>query len=1160
MAIQLVIGRAGTGKTRHCFNAVVELCRDDPLGPPVWWIVPRQMTFLAERMLACESGLAGVCRARVVSFDRLVEQVLSEVGGTSAPLVSTVGRQMVIGRLLRREQERLRFFRGSARQSGLAGEIERTFAEFERWGIDRTMLEATSGGLDGQGDGADALANKLHDLTLLYDAYCQFLGNERLDPHKRRLKVLEAMRACPSLLDSHCFIDGIHDFTAFEQQAVAVLARICRSVVVTLLLDPKLATSDTLPDDDVAAVFRRTQRSHARLLRTLREAGITPVEPLLLETSHRHAASEALRAIEASWDQRRPAPHFSHEGIELHEADDLRDEVDAAARAVRRLTAKGLRYRQIAVLTRDVDRYAELVQSSFRRHGIPLFIDRRRTAEHHPLVQLVRSAVRCATAGFPLDAVLTVARSGLVGLGHADADLMENYYVEHRLRPESWTQQADWSFSVRRSRRSEHGDEEIIEQRVERKAVNELRRKLVGGLQPLLEVMAASKATVSQRVGGLMKMLETCAVRKTLTDWIEEADGNGEFEHRDEHVQVWSEFTELIDQLVELLGDEELSPQEFAEVLDYGFEQFDLALTPPTVDELLVGDLDRTRTPDVQAVLLLGMNDGEFPATPSEGTVFSDRERRQLQSRGLTLEPDTAGRLLDESFLAYTAMARPARHLLLFRACSDESGRPTTPSLYWRRLRALFPGLSPRRDATPIGTADDLVRRVLRWVRSEDAANNLPTDTLSASLYQRLEEWRRGAPENQSAVVRLASDAWRALTDRNAEKLSPTVANELLRSPLRTSVSQIETFASCPFQYFARYTLALEPMPDEEVTPLDLGNVFHGAMERIVRKYLAGGRDFAADDPRTLREIAVEANESAKLVREQVMLDDARGRFLLRRVKRALLETVMTQRAIARRGRFRPAGVEVQFRKDNDNDQSLPAIEIDVGDDRRVVLEGKIDRIDLLDDATAFAVIDYKLRGKELKIGEVYHGLALQLLVYLAVVRGANRIGTRALHDPQPAAALYVALQRPTNAAKSTAEREDPLARWLTTKPRGVLNAAFVSHLDTVVQPGQWSEILSLRPLGDGRVQGDAVSPDQLSLLIEHVMQQVRALGKQILDGVIRPKPYLTAEGRTPCTWCDYRAVCRFEARTDGYRTLVKIGRDQALEAMAKGQTSVEGC
>ena len=1176
MSIQLVIGRAGTGKTRHCFNKVIELCQKDPLGPPVWWIVPRQMTFLVERMLACESGLAGVCRVRVVSFDRLVEQVLSEVGGTSAPRVSTVGRQMVIGRLLRREQKRLRFFRASARQSGLPGELERTFAEFERCGIDPQMVanqfvaptgkggdddntqKAPGGNGDNNGNNRNALADKLHDLSLLYDAYHEFIGTERLDPHKRRLKVLESMRACPSLLGSHCFIDGIHDFTAFEQQAIAVLAGVCRSVVVTLLLDPKLARSDAMPgDDDVSTVFRRTQRSHARLQRTLREAGIKPSDPLVLNTAHRHAASAALRAIEASWDQRRPTPQSRHDGIELHEADDLRDEVDAAARAIRRLTADRLRYRQIAVLVRNVDHYAELVQSSFRRHGIPLFIDRRRTAEHHPLVQLVRSALRCATVGFPLDAVLTVARSGLVGLTPTDGDLLENYYLEHRLRPECWTQEPDWSFSVRRLHRREDGEDEFVEQRFEPRTVNDLRRNLVAGLQPLLDVMATPNATVSQRVAGLLKMLDACAVRKTMTQWIEAADRSGEFEHRDEHLQVWTEFVELIDQLVDLLGDEELSPQEFVEVLDYGFEQFDLAITPPTVDEVLVGDVDRTRTPEVQAVLMLGMNDGDFPATPSEGTVFPDRERRVLDDLGLTLEPDTACRLLDETFLAYAAMARPSRRLLLFRACSDESGRPTTPSLYWRKVRALFPGLSPQRDATPIGIADDVVRRVLRWVRSEDATRRPPMDELSASLYQRLVQLRKGAPEDMQTVVSLANDAWRALTDRSAEKLSPAVANELLHSPLRTSVSQVETFASCPFQYFARYTLALEPTPDDEVTPLDLGNVFHAAMERIVRRYIEKNRDFAGDDAHVLREVSVEANASAHLAREQVMLDNARGRFLLRRVKQALLETVITQREIARRGRFRPAAVEVQFGED----KPLPAITIDVGGGKKIVLEGKIDRIDLLDDATAFAVIDYKLRGKELKLDEVYHGLALQLLAYLAVVGDATEVAGRPLNNPNPAAALFVALQRTQKKAASSAEPKALLKALLKTKPCGVINADFVPVLDAGLQPGSRSEILNVQWVKkDNSLKGDVVDPQQLGQLIAWVRRQLRGLGRQILDGVIQPRPYLTASGRTPCSWCDYRAVCRFESNAGPYRWLEKLDDKQALDAIAKGLANEQGC
>lgn len=1152
MAIQFIIGRAGTGKTRHCLDAIVAMCREDPLGQPIWWIVPRQMTFLCERMLACESGLAGVCRVRIVSFDRLVEDVLAEVGGLAMPKVSPVGRQMIIGHLLRAKQDAMRFFASSARQVGLAGELSRTFDELDRCGA---RLPATTD-LEPPPDQppvSDPLRDKLHDLSLLYDAYRDFLGSDRLDPHLRRQRVLDSMARCPSLVGATCFVDGFHDLTAFERQAIGVLGRVCRSVVVTALLDPALAsTPQPPPDPDRVAMFRRPWRAYEQLVRHLREGAVEIASPVYLRDARRFADSPALRHLEASWEHRR-ARGMDAAGITLHEADDRRAEVDAAASAIRQLTQSGIRYRQVAVLMRDVDAYAELIETSFRRHDIPLFIDRRRSAEHHPLVQFVRGALRCVTGDMPLDAVMAVARSGLAGIERPEADLLENYYLEHRLKPSCWLQPENWSFKVRRWRKTDDAGEDAMEERlVDAGRIDAIRRVLVQSFQPLIDAMGLAQASVCDRVRGLVGMLETANVRRTLSSWIRRAEELGQFEQRDEHRQVWSEFTELLDQLVELLGDKTLSAAQFSEIIDYGFEQFDLAITPPTVDQVLVGDVDRTRTHDIAAVLLLGMNDGEFPATPTEDTIFSDQDRRALKEQlRLELEPETPTRLRDESFLAYAAMTRPSRRLLLFRARNDDGGRPTVPSLYWRRVRALFPKIAPdSADAFP-GTAAGVVSRVLRWIRSPDAASAAPQDTLSASLYTALLKQRAAPGPETNPFTRVVTLAWPALGYRNAASLSPGVARELFASPLETSVSALEAFASCSFRHFARYGLRLEPPPELDPTWLDVGNVCHAVLERLVRRYL---RRLLP----TLEEIgqdtlARELDAAARVVADDVLLDESRNRFLLQRVKVALEEALATQRAILQAGTLRPAAVEAEFGPG----KPLQEISIDTPSGR-IVLRGKIDRIDLSEDAGVFAVIDYKLTGRTLSLEQVYHGLALQLLIYLAVVRGCERLGDRVLRSPVPAAAVYVPLTRSmTNLQRDTDLVMAPLDRWQKTKPRGVLNGD--EHvrvtLDAALASATNSQFFSAQVTTDGRLRLDLVAGRQLDQLVRWALKKVAELGEGILRGVIAARPTLDKWGQTPCSRCDYRDVCRFESSVGPYRELTSMKPDQVLDQIAAEMT-----
>src|SRR4051812_36719697 len=280
MSVRLILGRAGSGKTKRCFDAVVHALRADPLGPMLYWIVPKQATFMIERELTCNSGLPGFMRARVVSFEQLGEDVLADCGGSAVPEVTAAGRQMVLGHLLRVHQPSLKFFASVAKQSGLAVELDSTFAELERCGKDaadlkRVIEEITAS--DPEGSASKALLDKFHDLHLLYEAYTAYLGQERLDPHRRLAQVLQSVEHCRPLQNAQFFVDGFLEFTEYERQMLAGLAKVAGQMEITLLIDsqsPVVRDVHQLPDD--LSRFHRTESTFRKLWFTFTEQGIEP--------------------------------------------------------------------------------------------------------------------------------------------------------------------------------------------------------------------------------------------------------------------------------------------------------------------------------------------------------------------------------------------------------------------------------------------------------------------------------------------------------------------------------------------------------------------------------------------------------------------------------------------------------------------------------------------------------------------------------------------------------------------------------------------------------------------------------------------------------------------------------------------------------------------
>jgi ATP-dependent helicase/nuclease subunit B len=1154
MAVRLVIGRAGSGKTRRCFKGVVAALRADPLGPPVYWIVPKQATFMTERQLTCASGLGGFCRARVLSLDSLGEEIQAECGGAAVPEVTALGRQMILGHLLRKHQPQLRFFGQAARQSGLATKLDATIAEFERNGRDLADLGALVddlGTIVARTGEQQTLYDKVHDLRLIYQAYTEYVGQDRLDRHQRLSQVLSCMATSRRFAGATVYVDGFASFTEYERRVLAQLGKVCASVEIMLLMDtrsPLLANPHLQPNE--LGWFHSMEETYRRLWFTFVEERVSVEETVILPRVHRFAAP-ALASVEDQLQWRFSIARDEPAGIEMIEATDRRAEVDAVARRIRALWRDGgVRLREIAVLCRDLEPYHELISASFREHEIEYFVDRRRQVGHHPLLQFLRACLAIAQGAWPHDAVMTVVKSGLSGLTDEQADELENYVLRHRVRGSAWSQDAPWAYA----RQMLAAEDETSGAGSAASDIDGLRRALVGRLAPFIKKVSAKALTLREIVLRVFELFETFNVSKRLAEWMEASHDQRRFEQRDEHAQVWTHLVDLLDQMVALMGDEPGTLADFIEIYEAGLEQFELSITPPTTDEVLVGQVDRTRCPDLRVVFVIGLNEGVFPKMPGEASVLSDAERREFRSRSIEIDPDTQRRLLDENLLGYIALTRASERLIVTRSLTDAGGKSLGPSQYWSRLRTLFPNLTPMAvgEATgvdTIGTPRQMIVALMRWVRTPaDEASSAASSM--AALYQ----WLATHPPAGDAIDTMRYRAWKALAYANQAQLSKAIARRLFVAPLHASVTRIEAFAACPFKHFARYGLELRPREDDDaVSAIDLGNVFHHVLERIVATMLGENKKWQ-DLPAARRKTLIHsvAQDVGQQLRGEIMLSTARNRYLLERIEQTLEEVTAAQEAAARRGEFAPAFAELTF--GDGVDAALPGLQIVTPAKRKVVLQGKIDRVDVVADQAAFAVIDYKLHGNSLSLDRVYHGLSLQLLTYLLVLRenGEKLTGRKMT----PAAAFYIKLLRQLEDVKhpDDANCEDPSMRDLRVKPRGIFGGGYLKSLDGNCVEGH-SDVVNAYLKKDGshgnRRSSDVADSAELLALIDHVRRRIGELADLILDGRIELLPF-QIRSASPCPNCDFQPLCRFDPAINRYKHLDPMGREDVLKRVVE--------
>jgi ATP-dependent helicase/nuclease subunit B len=751
---------------------------------------------------------------------------------------------------------------------------------------------------------------------------------------------------------------------------------------------------------------------------------------------------------------------------------------------------------------------------------------------------------------------MSLLRSGLAAVDLYDADGVENYVLSHRIAgAEGWEPSKAWDYREVRLA----AQDGVNAPHVTSKNAEWVRAKLVERLGSLLNTLRRLEPLpVKQFAAEIFAAIERFGVRKTIAEWIRKSEASGERERSAEHTQVWRNFAGLFDELVELLGEELMTPIEFLDVLEAGFESFDLAITPPMIDQVLVGQVDRARVGQVKAVFVLGLSEGEFPRPAGDTSILTDHDRRSLRKRRIELHPAMHERLLDERLLAYIAFTRASDRLIISRSASDEGGRESEPSDFWRRVVNILPSAPISVTAevgapavSEIATPRQLVTSLMRWVRSGDDPTS-DADPTHAALYQWLAT--RGESDDQLGRVRLL--AWPALGYSNSAILSKEVAAGLFAPPLMATVRQLETFAECSYRHFARYGLALRGRDDRQVTAQDMGRLYHELLESSLKDVM---RRRAEGDKTARLELVIGefVDRVGASLREEIMLGSARNRYLLERARRIARLIALAQREILKRGLFRPSHVGLKFGPSG----NLPALRVETPKGE-VLLQGKIDRVDRIESSVDVAAIDYRLGPEKLPVGMVLHGLSLQLLSNLLVLEAnGERISGRAL---EASGTFYHQLIRKienVNHPEECIGPSDP--KWhLKLKPRGLFDLGALPKFDKGLTTGT-SEVVQAFIKQDGTLgranTSDAAPSEDFRALLELTAAKLAELGTGILSGEITIAPYRLND-RSPCPHCEFGSLCRFDPAVNSYNFLHSISRDEVLgrhraagEALATG-------
>mgnify|MGYP004683668459 FL=1 len=1137
MSLRFCFGPSGSGKSHRIYEEIMQRAAEEP-GRNFLIIVPDQFTMQTQKDLVMRSDRDGILNIDVLSFGRLSHRILEEVGTKEMPVLDDTGKSLVLQKVAADLKEQLPAMGSLLHKQGYIHEVKSAISEFMQYGISTQDMDKLITSAQKRG----ALAMKLKDLKTLYRGFQDYIRDHFITTEETLDVLRRSLSKSKILKGSVVVFDGFTGFTPIQNRLIQELMRVCAETIVTVTIG---VGEDPYKMDGEQKLFHLSKKTVADLEKLAAEAEVERGEDLFVKGGpNRFAKAPALHYLEQNLFRYQYEPYAGEQQeIHMFEALSPREEVHQTALYIRHLIREqGMTYRDIAVVIGDLEGYASYVETEFGQLEIPCFLDRTRGIVRNPMIEYIKSALQLYIKDFSYDTVFHFLRSGMADISREEIDELENYVIRTGARGYR-------TYSRLFTRRTEElqgnaeGSEQAEEKTMER--LNRIRQQFMDAVE-ILHMGSQEKA--GDYVSHLYDFLEQNQVQQKLLNYQQQFEKEGDLSRAREYAQIYRLVMDLLDQVYELLGEEEISRQEFADILEAGFGEITVGTIPQNVDRIVVGDMERTRLKQVKVLFFLGVNDGSIPKNASKGGIISDMDREFLIESGTEMAPSPRQQMYIQRLYLYLNMTKPSEQLYLSYAKVNSEGKGIRPSYLIDTVRKLFPAMSVEYPQN---------RSRLEQIEGRQEG--------ARYLAEELREYVEGTlPEEERQDFYLmyrayeADAAGRDLLTRAAFRryresgLSRIVARALYGQQLENSVSRLETYAACACRHFLQYGLSLQEREEFGFEASDMGTVYHAVLENFAGKLAESNLtwwDFTEDFAAKAVKESVEAY--AATYGETVLYSSARNEYAITRMSRILTRTVLTLQKHLKQGSFQPDDYELSFRFAED----LDSIHVDLSEDEKMHLQGRIDRIDVSEDAehVYVKVIDYKSGNRKFDLAALYYGLQLQLVVYM---NAAMEMESRKHPDKEivPAALLYYHIDDPTieTPVELTDEQinEQILAKL---RMNGVVNSdpEVVERLDRYMQDK--SVVIPVEKKKDGSfsARSSVLSREEMQLISSYVDAKIRSIGREILDGKIAANPYEKGNEEA-CTYCAYKKVCGFDGSIPGYekRQLEDLDKQALMQRM----------
>jgi len=1110
MSLTFILGKPGSGKTFYCVNEILKNQYEN-LDRHIFYIVPEQFSLVSEKNLVRRSDGGGLLSVNVVGFERLAYYVFAETGALNLPILDETGKNMVIRKIVGELKNKLKYYGSAYDKQGFIDEMSGLISELKKYGAKPEDLQFEN-----------LPSTKLEDVFLIYKAFEDFKRQNYISSDDAMDFLSERVLKSEKIKKSYIYLDGFKSFTPQEYKIVKSLIIHAEKVYISLPLDL----------DYSGNFFTEIKSTMYTLINTAEAAGVSIEKNIIADGKGRYSESPELMHLRDNY-YKSNAPVFNDDAnIRIITSENIENEVDYAAKLIISLCRdEGYKMGEIGVVCSDLTNYNKIIKAIFSRYKIPVFIDSPKGILSNALTEWVRAIVALSSSerDWSRDRVFRLLKTGLCVLPPVsspmkklkteDIDLLENYAIEYGIKGYKWKKPFEYGLD-------KYGE------------LNPIRENVIAVIGVFSDKFDRNKKyTVEELCDGLYSAIEENNIPQALTILTDKLINDGNLIKAAEFEQIFDGITSAIEKMKELMNNVTMTVREFARVLDSGFGAIVLASPPPTLDRVSVGDLRRSRFDEIKALVILGSNEGMLPGDLSEKGLFTDDERKFLKEEGgIELSPMGLSRAYEERFLAYRAICQPSKLLVLSRFKGTSDGKAYSLSPVIERIKTLFPKIIERNveeekyDIERITSASPMFSELSIILREGDIT---PIFKDVCSCFMK-DEKRSEQIEKWFEIIR---------GDNGERRLSSAAVAGLYGKKLRVSVSKLEKYVECPFSYFLRYNLRADERKQYELKSVDLGNVFHSALNKFAL-YLKTNkrewRDLPDDELEKVSEIC--ASEAVVENGKDIFSSGSQYEYFGERVKAIMKKSFWALNEHMNRGEFRLEHSEAAF-TESDGKESFSAVTLPLNDGMEMFLEGCIDRIDTYEtnNEKYVKIIDYKSSSKDLHFSETFYGLQLQLIIYLDVFlkKCVEKYGEKYADKIFPGAMLYFTLANPLIEI-SGEMNEEQLYSEILKKYRmsgvSLSNESVIEAIDNKAAGS--SDVVKL---------SKSISVEKFLALMDYTTEKAKEIGNDIMSGRIDVSPY-KFKSSDGCKFCAYKAVCRFENTNGKHNNFASLSDKKAME------------